>query len=221
MAGDRGDADRALDARQRPRPPHRARCSSAPSARSSLGISYALLMTDVTLASGVPSITARSRRHAAARRAPHRGAVRLASGPDGGRIGAFLVAALYQGSAVACAMFFTGQASNMLGANLAGKLVNVAGDLGQLARGRHRSGPRVVRRRAVGRAPRAAARRCVRTPEAPALRGCRSSTRWARSSRDEWITLAVFARRRPALDDHRAGIGSTSPSSPCSGSACC
>ena len=32
---------------------------------------------------------------------------------------------MYQGSAVACAMFITGQASNLLGANLALKLANV------------------------------------------------------------------------------------------------
>ena len=84
--------------------------------RSSLGISYALLMTDVTLASGVPSITARS----AGMLLPI--ARRIAElfdshpGPTAGRIGTFLVAGLYQGSAVACAMFFTGQASNVLAA---------------------------------------------------------------------------------------------------------
>jgi DASS family divalent anion:Na+ symporter len=41
------------------------------------------------------------------------------------RLGAFLVAAMYQGSAVACAMFITGQASNLLGASLALKLTGV------------------------------------------------------------------------------------------------
>lgn len=93
--------------------------------KSSLGILYALLMTDVTLASGVPSITARS----AGMLLPV--ARRIAElfdshpGPTAGRIGTFLVAGLYQGSAIACAMFFTGQASNVLGASLAGKLVNV------------------------------------------------------------------------------------------------
>ena len=49
----------------------------------------------------------------------HFGAGRIAElfdshpGPTAGRIGTFLVAGLYQGSAVACAMFFTGQASNL------------------------------------------------------------------------------------------------------------
>ena len=93
--------------------------------RSSLGISCALLMTDVTLAAGVPSITGAIGGYVAAI------ARRIAElfdshpGPTAGRIGTFLVAGLYQGSAVACAMFFTGQARNVLGANLAGKLVNV------------------------------------------------------------------------------------------------
>lgn len=93
--------------------------------RSSLGVSYALLATDVTLASGVPSITAR----AAGMLAPI--AVRIADlfdshpGPSGKRLGGALIVGIYQGSAVACAMFFTGQASNILGANLAAKLVNV------------------------------------------------------------------------------------------------
>ena len=59
VAGDRGDADRQDDAQQRPRPPHRADVR-ARLRQASLGISYALMTTDVSLASGVPSITARS-----------------------------------------------------------------------------------------------------------------------------------------------------------------
>lgn len=92
---------------------------------TSLGIAYALQMTDVTLASGVPSITARS---AGMVLPVARGIAELFEsrpGPSAGRLGAFLIAAMYQGSAVACAMFLTGQASNILGANLALKLVGV------------------------------------------------------------------------------------------------
>ena len=44
---------------------------------------------------------------------------------DGIALGTYLVAAMYQGSAVACAMFITGQASNLLGASLALKLTGV------------------------------------------------------------------------------------------------
>lgn len=93
--------------------------------QSSLGVSYALLTTDVTLAAGVPSITARS----AGMLLPiARSVAELFDSKPGetaGRLGGFLLAALYQGSAVACAMFFTGQASNVLGANLAARLVDV------------------------------------------------------------------------------------------------
>jgi DASS family divalent anion:Na+ symporter len=93
--------------------------------KTPLGIAYALQMTDVTLASGVPSITARS----AGMVLPVGRSIAefFDSRPDHTRLrlGAFLVAAMYQGSAVACAMFITGQASNLLGAQLALKLANV------------------------------------------------------------------------------------------------
>jgi DASS family divalent anion:Na+ symporter len=93
--------------------------------RTSLGVSYSLVMTDVTLAAGVPSITARS---AGMMLPVARSIAELFDsrpGPTADRLGAFLIAAMYQGSAVACAMFLTGQASNVLGANLALKLAGV------------------------------------------------------------------------------------------------
>ena len=92
--------------------------------QTSLGVSYALAATDVTLASGV-SITARS------------GGIILPiarslaelydsrPGPTANRLGRFLMMALYQGSAVSCAMFLTGQASNVLVAGFAAKLAGV------------------------------------------------------------------------------------------------
>lgn len=93
--------------------------------KTSLGVAYALQMTDVTLASGVPSITARS----AGMVLPVARSIAelFDSRPDHTRtrLGAYLVAAMYQGSAVACAMFITGQASNLLGANLALKLTGI------------------------------------------------------------------------------------------------
>jgi divalent anion:Na+ symporter, DASS family len=92
---------------------------------SPLGIAYALVMTDVTLATGVPSITARS----AGMVLPiGRSIAELLGSTPGAtapRLGRFLVSAMYQGSAVACAMFLTGQASNVLAAGLAGKLAGV------------------------------------------------------------------------------------------------
>jgi divalent anion:Na+ symporter, DASS family len=93
--------------------------------KTSLGIAYALQMTDVTLASGVPSITARS----AGMVLPVARSIAelFDSRPDHTRLrlGAYLIAAMYQGSAIACAMFITGQASNLLGANLALKLTKI------------------------------------------------------------------------------------------------
>jgi len=92
---------------------------------SSLGVGYALVMTDITLATGVPSITARS---AGMVMPVGRGIAELFGslpGPTARRLGSYLFATIYQGSAVACAMFLTGQASNVLAANLAIKLVNV------------------------------------------------------------------------------------------------
>ena len=93
--------------------------------KTSLGVSYSLLMTDVTLASGVSSITARSAGMVLPIGLSIAELFDSRPGPTAKRIGTFLVAAMYQSSAVACAMFYTGQASNVLGANLAAKLVNV------------------------------------------------------------------------------------------------
>lgn len=91
----------------------------------SLGVAYALVLTDVTLAAGVPSITARS----AGMVMPVGKAIAelfdSRPGPTARRLGTFLFAAMYQGSVVACAMFLTGQASNILGAALVAKFTTV------------------------------------------------------------------------------------------------
>ena len=91
----------------------------------SVGVSYALVMTDVTLAAGVPSITARSGGMVMPVGKAIAELFDSHPGPTAARLGRFLFAAMYQGSAIACAMFLTGQASNILGAGLALKLVNV------------------------------------------------------------------------------------------------
>lgn len=92
---------------------------------NSLGVLYSLVMTDVTLAAGVPSITARGAsiilpitRNIAELYESH-------PGPTAKRLGEFLMAGIYQGSAVACAMFMTGQASNVLAVGLAMRFANV------------------------------------------------------------------------------------------------
>jgi DASS family divalent anion:Na+ symporter len=93
--------------------------------RSSLGVSYSLVLSDVTLAAGIPSITARS---GGIILPVARGIAELYESRPGITapvLGKFLMTALYQGSAVACAMFLTGQASNVLVVSLAAKTAGV------------------------------------------------------------------------------------------------
>jgi divalent anion:Na+ symporter, DASS family len=89
--------------------------------KSSLGVSYALAASDMTLAAIIPSNGARS------------GGVILpivrsiaelygsSPGPTAGLLGAFLMVSVYQSICVTAAMFFTGQASNPLAAQIAGQ----------------------------------------------------------------------------------------------------
>ena len=91
----------------------------------SIGVAYALVMTDVTLAGGVPSITARSGGMVMPVGKAIAELFESHPGDTAPRLGRYIFVAMYQGSAVACAMFLTGQASNILGAGLAMKLVNV------------------------------------------------------------------------------------------------
>jgi DASS family divalent anion:Na+ symporter len=87
--------------------------------RSSLGVCYALSLSDMVLATIIPSNAARS------------GGVILPilrsiaevygsrPGPTAALLGSFLVTAVYQNICVTAAMFFTGQASNPLAARIA------------------------------------------------------------------------------------------------------
>ena len=89
---------------------------------TSLGISYALSFSDLALATIVPSNSARS------------GGVILpiacsiselygsTPGVTARLLGSFLVLSVYQGICITAAMFFTGQASNPLAAQIAGQL---------------------------------------------------------------------------------------------------
>lgn len=93
--------------------------------RTSLGVSYALTLSDTTLAAGVPSITARSGSIIFPIARSISDLYNSAPGPTAGVLGAFLMTAVYQSSVVACAMFLTGQASNVLAADLAAKTAGV------------------------------------------------------------------------------------------------
>ena len=158
--------------------------------RTSLGVAYALQMTDVTLASGVPSITARS----AGMVLPiARSIAELFDshpGPSSKRLGAFLIAAMYQGSAVACAMFLTGQASNLLGADLALKLANV-----QVTWASWFVAAIVPGLLSCAVVPWIAYRilkpEVTSTPEAPIF-AATELTKMGPLGRDEWTTLIVF-----------------------------
>lgn len=93
--------------------------------RTSLGISYALMMSEVTLAAGIPSITARS----GCIVLPITRSIAELYGSQPGSsaplIGRFLMTSVYQCSVVACAMFLTGQAGNLLAVSLAAKFAGV------------------------------------------------------------------------------------------------
>ncbi len=87
--------------------------------RRSLGLVYALVGTDTLLASILPSNSARAggvifpiTRSLAQAYDSH-------PGPSARRLGAFLMTAVYQCDVIACAMFLTGQASNVLIAKFA------------------------------------------------------------------------------------------------------
>lgn len=93
--------------------------------RSSLGISYSLLLSDVTLAGGIPSITARSGGIILPIARSIAELYKSSPGATAPLLGTFLMTALYQSSVVACAMFLTGQASNVLAASIAAELTGV------------------------------------------------------------------------------------------------
>ncbi len=93
--------------------------------KNSLGVSYSLILSDVTLASVIPSNSARA------------GGIILPiarslaelygsnPGPTAGLLGRTLMVAVYQGECIAAAMFLTGQASNPLAASFARSMANV------------------------------------------------------------------------------------------------
>ena len=86
---------------------------------TSLGVAYSLTFSDIILAAGIPSITARS---GGIMLPIARGIAHLYESKPGATadlLGKFLMLSLYQSSAVACAMFITGQASNVLVGRLA------------------------------------------------------------------------------------------------------
>lgn len=87
--------------------------------RRSLGLSYALVSTDALLATIVPSNSARAGGIVFPIARSLAEAYDSTPGPTARRLGAFLMTTVYQCDVVACAMFLTGQASNVLIAKFA------------------------------------------------------------------------------------------------------
>ncbi len=87
---------------------------------STLGVCYALGLSDMVLASIIPSNAARSGGVILPIARSIAGLYGSEPGETARRMGAFLMAGVYQSICVTAAMFFTGQASNPLAAQMAG-----------------------------------------------------------------------------------------------------
>ncbi|MFB3855324.1 MAG: DASS family sodium-coupled anion symporter [Vicinamibacterales bacterium] len=92
---------------------------------SPLGLAYALISTDLVLASVIPSNGARCGGIVFPIAVSMAEAQGSRPGPTARRLGAFLMAAVFHADVIICAMFLTGQASNPLIADLARKVANV------------------------------------------------------------------------------------------------
>lgn len=86
---------------------------------TSLGLGYALVSTDMVLATIIPSNGARAGGIIFPITTSLAEAYQSRPGPTAGRLGAFLMPLVYQCDVIICAMFLTGQASNVLIARFA------------------------------------------------------------------------------------------------------
>lgn len=93
--------------------------------RHSLGLGYALASTDMLLATIIPSTGARSGGIIFPIATSLAEAYESRPGPTARRLGAFLMPMLYQCDVIICAMFLTGQASNVLIAKFAKDVTNI------------------------------------------------------------------------------------------------
>ena len=93
--------------------------------RHSLGLSYALASTEMVLATVIPSTGARSGGIIFPIAKSLAEAYESRPGPTARRLGAFLMASVYQCNVVVCAMFLTGQASNPIIARFAQEVTGI------------------------------------------------------------------------------------------------
>ena len=91
----------------------------------SLGLGYALISTDFVLAAIIPSTGARSGGVVFPIARSLSEAYDSRPGPTAGRLGAFLMVLLYQCDVIICAIFLTGQASNVLIAKFAQQVTGI------------------------------------------------------------------------------------------------
>lgn len=103
--------------------------------RHSLGLGYALVSTDMLLAMVIPSNGARSGGIIFPVAKSLAQAYESRPGATAGRLGAFLMALLYQCDVIVCAMFLTGQASNVLIAKFAQEVTGIELSYSQWALG--------------------------------------------------------------------------------------
>lgn len=93
--------------------------------RTSLGLGYALALTDGALATVIPSNSARAGGIIYPLTKSIAESYGSQPGPTAGRLGAFLLPLIYQTDVIVCAMFLTGQASNPLIAAFAQQSIGI------------------------------------------------------------------------------------------------
>lgn len=94
--------------------------------RTSLGLGYAMHLTDLTLATGVPSITARSASIVFPIARGVAGLYKSHPGPSSAVLATFLMTCMYQGSVISSAMFYYSSAANLLLGELAAEYAGVS-----------------------------------------------------------------------------------------------
>jgi len=99
----------------------------------SLGLGYALISTDMLLGTIIPSTGARAGGVIFPIAKSLSEAYESRPGPTAGRLGAFLMTLLYQADVIVCAMFLTGQASNVLIAKFAQQTTGIELSYGRWA----------------------------------------------------------------------------------------
>jgi DASS family divalent anion:Na+ symporter len=93
--------------------------------RSSLGLSYSLVLSEMVLGMGIPSITARSGGIILPIARSIAELYHSVPGPTAALLGSFLMISFYQGSVIVSAMFLTSIASNALAASLAEDITGI------------------------------------------------------------------------------------------------